>query len=200
MKSNEWLWICFHKTLKIEIQNGGPNNSDFLHNWFPAEIRSPNFNLRKFQHSGKSTLESCRMHWNLMNYSEFQSKFLLKLKYSKGHQITQTFCVDGFPQELGLPSLVCRYFKTSEKSTPASCRMHWKLMNDCEFVSIKLLKLKYRRGDQIIQTFCIIGSPQKLGPPSLICINFNTLRKVLLNHAESIEIKWMTKNFSLKRF
>ena len=62
-------------------------------------------------------------------------------------------------------------------------------MNDYEFVSIELLKLKYRKGDQIIQTFGIIGSPQKLSPLSLICINFNTLRKVPLNHAESIEMK-----------
>ena len=41
-------------------------------------------------------------------------------------------------------------------------------MNDYEFGSIKLLKLKYRREDQIIQILCKIGSPQKLGPPSLI--------------------------------
>ena len=41
-------------------------------------------------------------------------------------------------------------------------------MNDEEFGSKKLLKLKYRRGDQIIQTFCKIGFPQKLGRPSLI--------------------------------
>ena len=38
-------------------------------------------------------------------------------------------------------------------------------MKDEEFRSIKVLKLKYRRGDQIIQTFCRIGSPQKFGPP-----------------------------------
>ena len=62
-------------------------------------------------------------------------------------------------------------------------------MNDEKFESLKLLKLKYRRGDQIIQTFCKIGSPQKLGPPSLICRNFRTLRKVLLNHAEYIEMQ-----------
>ena len=61
-------------------------------------------------------------------------------------------------------------------------------MNDEEFGSIKLLKLKYRRGDQIIQNFCKIGSPQKLGPRSLICRNFKALKKVLLNHAECIEI------------
>ena len=55
-------------------------------------------------------------------------------------------------------------------------------MNDDEFGSIKLLKLKYRSGDQIIQTFCKIDSP------SLISTNIKSLRKVLLNHAECIEI------------
>ena len=135
LKSNEWWRIWVHKTFKIEIQKGGPNNSDFLQNWFPQEIRSPLFDLQKFQHYAKSTSESCRMHWNLMNDKEFGSR--------------------------------------------------------------KLLKLKYRRGDQIIQTFCKIGSPQKLGPPSLICRNFRTLRKVLLNHAEYIEMQWMSKNLGL---
>ena len=126
LKSNEWRRIWVRKSFKIEKQYGGQNTSDFLQNWFLPEIRSPFFNLKKFQ--------------------------------------------------------------DSEKSTPESCRMHWNLMNDDEFGSIKLLKLKYRRGDQIIQTFCKIGSPQKLGPPSLICRNFKTLKKVLLNHAECIEI------------
>ena len=61
-------------------------------------------------------------------------------------------------------------------------------MNDEEFGSRKLLKLKNRRGEQIIQTFCKIGSPQKLDPPSFITRNFKTLRKVLPNHAACIEI------------
>ena len=61
-------------------------------------------------------------------------------------------------------------------------------MNDKKFWCIKLLKLKDRRGDQIIQTFMKIGSSQKLGLPSLISKNFKTLRKVLLNRAECIEI------------
>ena len=61
-------------------------------------------------------------------------------------------------------------------------------MNEEEFEFEKLLKLKYRRVDQIIQTFCKIGSTQKLGPPSLICRNFKTLRKVLPNHAQWTEI------------
>ena len=73
-------------------------------------------------------------------------------------------------------------------------------MNDGEFGYRKLLKLKYRRGDQIIQTLWKIGSPQKLGLPSLICRNFKTLRKVLLNHAEYIEMQWIMKNLGLENF
>ena len=73
-------------------------------------------------------------------------------------------------------------------------------MTDEEFESIELLRLKYRRGDEIIQTFCKIGSPQKYGPPSLISANFKTLTKVLLDHAEYIEMQWMTKNLGLQNF
>ena len=91
-------------------------------------------------------------------------------------------------------------------------------MNNKEIVSIKLLRLKYKRGDQIIQTFpqnwfppeiryplihfkieiqkrgqnnsdfLQNWFPQKLGPSSLIWRNVETLRKVLLNHAERIQI------------
>ena len=61
-------------------------------------------------------------------------------------------------------------------------------MNEDEFKSTKLLKLKYRTVDQIIQTFSKIGSPQKLGLPSLICRNFKSLRNVVLNHDEWIKI------------
>ena len=60
-------------------------------------------------------------------------------------------------------------------------------MNDEEIRYLKLLKLKYRMGDQI-QTFCKIGSHQKLGPRSIIYRNGKTLRKVLLNQAECLEI------------
>ena len=57
-------------------------------------------------------------------------------------------------------------------------------MNDIEFGSFKLLKLKYRRGYQIIQRFCRIGFPQEILSLYLICEKFKSLRKVLLNHAE----------------
>ena len=41
-------------------------------------------------------------------------------------------------------------------------------MNDKEFGSRKLSKLKYRIGDQIIHLFFIIGSSQEIKPPQLI--------------------------------
>ena len=66
--------------------------------------------------------------------------------------------------------------------------MHWNLMNEKEIGSSKLLKLKYRGGYEIIETFCRIGSPQKLRPCSLVRRNFRSLRKALLNQAECIEI------------
>ena len=53
----------------------------------------------------------------------------------------------------------------TEKSTAESCRMHLNLMDDEEFGSLKFLKLKYRRGDQRIQPFCRIGSPQEIRSP-----------------------------------
>ena len=73
-------------------------------------------------------------------------------------------------------------------------------MNDEEFVPIELLRLKYGRGDQIIQTFRKIGSLQKLDTLSLISRNFKALRKILPNHAEYIEMQWTTKSFGLENF
>ena len=40
----------------------------------------------------------------------------------------------------------------------------WNLMNDEKFGSSKLLKFKYGRENQMIQTFWKIGSPQKVYP------------------------------------
>ena len=61
-------------------------------------------------------------------------------------------------------------------------------MNHKEFVSLNLLKLKYRKGEQIIETFYNIGSPQIFDPLFLICAHFKSLRNVLLNPAECIKI------------
>ena len=95
--SNKCRRYCVHKTFKTEIQKGGPNNSDFLQNWFRLEIRSPLLNLEKFQVSEKRTLESCTMHCNLMNYKKFGSRKLLKLKYRSWDEIIQTLCKIGPP-------------------------------------------------------------------------------------------------------
>ena len=61
-------------------------------------------------------------------------------------------------------------------------------MNDEEFAYTKLLKLKYRKVDQIIQTLCKISSPHKLGRHFLISKSFKTLKKGFLNNAEYIEM------------
>ena len=74
-------------------------------------------------------------------------------------------------------------------------------MNDQKFGYRKLLKLKYRTGDRIIQTFCKIGSFQKLGPSSLICRNFRSLTKKAL---QMIQNTWKSnewrKNWVLESF
>ena len=61
-------------------------------------------------------------------------------------------------------------------------------MNDKDVRSWKLLKLKYNRETKKFSRSAELVPLKKLGPPSLIRRNFKTLTKVLLNHAECIEI------------
>ena len=61
------------------MQKRGPNNSDILQNWVPLEIRSPFFNLQKFQGFEKSIPGSWRNDCNLMNDEKFESIELLTL-------------------------------------------------------------------------------------------------------------------------
>ena len=126
-----------------------------------------------------------------MNDEEFGSKKLLKLKYRRGDQIIQTFCKIGSPQKLDPPFFNWYKLENPERNTPESYKMHWNLMNDKEFGSKKLLKLKYRRGDQIIQTFCKIGSPQKLDPPFF---NWYKLENPERNTPESYKMHWNLMN------
>ena len=49
LKSNEWRKVWVYKTFKIEIQNGVPNNSDFLQNWIPQELGPPSLICRNFK-------------------------------------------------------------------------------------------------------------------------------------------------------
>ena len=109
------------------------------------EIRTPLLNLRKFQKPEKSTADSYRMHSNPMNDQIFGSFRFLKLKYRRGDQRILPFWRIASPKEIRPPLLNLRKFENLEKRTAESCRMHWNLMNDEEFGSFELLKLKYRR-------------------------------------------------------
>ena len=87
------------------------------------------------------------------------------------------------PPRNWVPLFNLQIFRDSEKTTPESCRVYSNLMNDDEFGSAKLLKFKYRRGDQIIHSFWKIGSLffnlQKFQEPD---------KKNPLNHTEHMEI------------
>ena len=135
------------KFLKLKYRRGDEIIQLFWRIVSSQEMRSPLFNLRKFQKAEKSTAESYRMHWNLMNNKEFGSFKLLKFKYRRGHQLIQLFCRIGSPLEIRSPLFNLRKFQKPEKSMAESCRRDWNLMNDEEFRSFKFLKLKYRRGD-----------------------------------------------------
>ena len=168
--------------LELKYRRGDQIIQPFCRIGCPQEIRWRLFNFSNFENSEKSTPQWCRMYWNLMNYKEFGSLKLLKLKDKRGDQIIQLFCRIGSPQNSGPTLFNFWKFKNSEESTPESGRIHWNLMNDEEFWTLKLLKLKYRRGKQIIQLFCRIGSPKKLGPYSLICRNFKSIPELCRMH------------------
>ena len=61
------------KLLKLKYRRGNQIIQLFCRIASPQEIRSPLFNLQKFQKSEKSIPESCRMYWNLINDEEFGS-------------------------------------------------------------------------------------------------------------------------------
>ena len=67
----------------------------------------------------------------------------------------------------------------------------------------KTLKIEMQKEDQIVQTFWRIGASQQLGSLSLICRNFKSIRKVLLNTAEALKPNesqkiWVHKTFKIE--
>ena len=64
-------------------------------------------------------------------------------------------------------------------------------MNENEFGGFKFLKLKYRRGDQIIQLFCRIGSLQEIRFSLFNLRRFQNLDK---RTAESGRMYWNLLN------
>ena len=177
------------KTFKIEIAKGGPNNSDLLQNWFSSEIRSPLFNLQKFQKSEKGTPESSRMHWNLMNDKHFEFLKLLKLKYRRGDQIIPVFfrgvLENWFLPRNQAPLFNLRKFYIREENVAKlllndAHKIYWNLttqmakktylldhaecieMRWCGTCVLQIFKIEI-----YIQLFCKIGfppHPRKLGP------------------------------------
>ena len=82
-------------------KNKGRNNSDFLQNWFPPEIRSTLFNLYKFQNSEKTITEWCRMHWNVLNDEKLVS--MKNWNTEAGDQKIQTLWKIGSTKKLDTP-------------------------------------------------------------------------------------------------
>ena len=150
------------KLLKLKYRSGDQIIQTFCKIFSHQKLGRPSLICRYFK---KSTPESCRMHWNLMNDEENEYLELLKLKYRRWEPNNSEFLRNWFSPEIRSPLLNMQKFEDFEKITPESWRMHWHLMNDEEFGCIKFLKLKYRRVDQIIHTFRGTGSPQKVGPP-----------------------------------
>ena len=134
------------KFLKLKYRRGDQISQSFCKIGSPRQVKSPLFNLGKFQKTEKSTVESCRTQWNLMNAEEFRTFKFLKLKYRRGDQIIQPFCRIGSTQEIRSPLFSLREFQKNDKTNAESCRMHLNLMNDKEFGSFKFLTLKYRKG------------------------------------------------------
>ena len=110
---------CF-KYLKLKYRTGDKIIQPFYRVGSPQEIRSPLFNLIKFQKDEKSTTESSRMRWNLMNDQEFGSFKFLKLKYRRRDQIIQPFFRISSPQEIRSPLFNLTKFQKLEKSTAES--------------------------------------------------------------------------------
>ena len=79
-----------------------------------------------------------------MNGKEFESFKVLKLKYSRGDEIIQLFSKIYSPQEIRSPLFNLKKFEKLQKRATASSSMHWNLMNDDEFGSLKFLKLQYK--------------------------------------------------------
>ena len=69
-------------------------------------------------------------------------------------------------------------------------------MNDKEFELMKLVKWKYRTGGPNNSDFLQNWFPPEIRSLTLICGNAKSLRRLLLNQAECIEIERMTKKLA----
>ena len=107
----------------------------------------------------RGTSQSYRVHLNLINEEEFWCIKLLKLKYSRGDQVIESFCRNGFPQQLGPYLQFVEILNVYEKY---SLIIQSELKSN-EWPKIwvhKNFKTEIQKVDQLIQTFYGIVSPQ----------------------------------------
>ena len=187
---NDGEFGCF-KFLELKYRRGDQIIKPFCRIGSHQEISCPLFNLRKFQKIEKSSGESGRTHWNVMNDEEFDWLIFLELKSSRGDPIIQAFCRIGSHQEISSPLFNFTKFQKFEKSTCESCRTHWNLMNDEELESLKFLEWKYRKEDQIVQPFCRNGSHQEISSP---LFNLRKFQKIGKCTGGSIATHWSAMN------
>ena len=126
-----------------------------------------------------------------MNDEKFESFKFLKMKYRRGDKIIQPICSIGSSHEIRSPLINLKKFQKMEKSIIESCRTHWNLMNDEEFESLKFVELKDRKGDQVIQPICRIGSHQEIGSP---LFNLKKFQKAEKNIGDSFRTHWNLMN------
>ena len=93
LKYNEARLISVCKTLKIKIEKRGPNNSDFLQNWFQPEIRPPFLACRNFKGNG---YKSDEWQW-IWVYKTFE------IEIKKGVPTNSDFLQNWFPPEIRSP-------------------------------------------------------------------------------------------------
>ena len=113
------------------------------------------------------------------------------MKYERGDQIIQSFCRTVSPQGITSPFFNFGKFSKAEKNTTESWIMHRNQMNEEKFESSKFLKRKYTRGDQIIQSFCRIGSHQEIRSA---LFNLKKFSKIERNTTETCRMQWNEMN------
>ena len=90
---------------------------------------------------------------------------IFKTELQETRPNNSAFLQNWLPQKVRSPLFNLRKFLKTQKNTTESCIIYWSDTNDAEIGSFKILKLKYRRGDLIIQSFSRIGSTQKIRSP-----------------------------------
>ena len=98
------------KCLILKCRRGDQIIQSFCRIGPPEVVRSPLFNLKKVWKPDKSTAESFRMYWNLINDKEFGSFICLILKYRRGEPNNSAFLQNWFPQEIRSPLFNLRKF------------------------------------------------------------------------------------------